>query len=394
MVKFAKIDLLMPLRSKYHAIHYFTKKISEAFDRQGIACRLIDPSDHFTAPIENPPDLTFAINGVPFDDNRTMLCDITGTPHFSYLIDPPYRFLEILSSPNILIGCDDNYCCRLLNAMHFDKTFFLPHGVDKMLGAHDGQKRDIDVLMLASYIDYEAIRDYWRSAFPKIISQTMDDAIDITFSDLSTSFIEAFIQSYQERVGIKVEREKIASGLAILLMLLEKYVKGRERTELIKSIKDARVIVYNGHADNEPGWEKVLDEGHPNITLCEPVDYEEGLEVMKRSKIVLNSFMKNKEGSHDRVFNALACGALPITNENIFMNRHFRDEEEILFFRPGSLDGINDKVNKYLADEEMRQTVAAKGRAIVMASHTWDHRIELLLKNLSDLIENCNQIKK
>lgn len=373
-----KIDFLMPPVSNYLALTHMTKKIYEAFIRLGYECRMIAPEDFFVTPVDDPPDLTFGINGAPFNDQRQMLCDVIKKPHFSYLIDPPYRFHEIMGSPYIYIGCDDRYGCEFVKDMGVDRAYFFPHGVDKNLAPDPKVEKDIDVLVLATFIDYEILRDEWWKLLPEIVCQVMDDAIEVTYSDDHTSFIQAFSNAYKNRLGLKENPKKIGYDLALPLMLLERYLKGRERVELVKSITDAKVLLLNGHTQGQSGWEKVIGDDQDNITLHEPVSYYDGIELMKRSKIVLNSFSKNKEGAHDRVFNSLACGALCLTNENIFLKESFADEKNILFYQPSKLEEVNAKLNKYLRDDDLRKGVAAAGRKEVMAHHTWDHRLEAL----------------
>ncbi|MEC7839732.1 MAG: glycosyltransferase [Chlamydiota bacterium] len=376
-----KIDFLLPITSQYHALHHFTRKIYEAFVRKGFSCRLIDANDHFGTPVKDPPDLTFGLNGAPFDENRRMLCDIIKVPHFSYLIDPPYRFYEILSSPYMYVGCDDRYCCKFLETVDFYRTSFLPHGVDINLSPQLEHQKQFDAVFLASFINYVDLRKEWMGYLPKIVSQTMDDAIDITFSDGQTSFIEAFKFAYKDRMGLKDDPKSIGKDFVLPLILLERYIKGKERTDLITSIPDTNVLLFNGHFKGQPGWESVLKDKHPNITLHDSVDYDTGVEMMKQSKVVLNSFSKNKEGAHDRVFNGLAAGALVLTNQNTFMDAYFSDEENILFYNPKDLSGINEKLKKYISDDSLREEAAEKGRDEVMTRHTWDHRVEDLIKS-------------
>lgn len=362
---------------------YLLKKIYEAFVRLGYDCRLVSSDDFFTTSVNDPPDLVFGINGVPFNKERQMLCDIIKKPYFSYLIAPPYRFHEVIGSPYVYVGCDDRYGCEFMDDMGFERSYFFPHGVDQNLSPDPKIDRDIDVLMPMTFMDYELLRDEWWKLLPEIVCKVMDDAIEITLSDNHTSFMKAFSDAYKVHLGLPENPKKIGFDLALPLMLMERYIKGKERVDFVKSITDAKVTLLNGHQQGHPGWEKVLGDKYKNITLHEPVSFYDMIELMKRSKIVLNCFSKNKEGAHDRVFNAFACGALSMTNENVFLKDFFEDEKNILFYQPYKLEDVNAKLNKFLADEELRQHVAETGRQEVMANHTWDCRILAL----SDLWE-------
>ena len=69
-------------------------------------------------------------------------------------------------------------------------------------------------------------------------------------------------------------------------------------------------------------WKKYFEK-QSNIIVHDAVPYAESLEIMKQSKIVLNSSIKNKFGAHERIFAGLASGALVLTNENIYLKEYF-----------------------------------------------------------------------
>ena len=97
------------------------------------------------------------------------------------------------------------------------------------------------------------------------------------------------------------------------------------------------------------------------------------------SKIVLNAF-PGYNGSHERVFNAMACGAVALTGQS----RLFADlfaAGEIVFQAPGALA---EQTAALLADDAGLRQVAEKGRAAFMAAHTWDHRAQRILAALAD----------
>jgi spore maturation protein CgeB len=115
---------------------------------------------------------------------------------------------------------------------------------------------------------------------------------------------------------------------------------------------------------------------------------------MKRSKIVLNSSIKNKEGAHERIFSGLACGALVATMDNAFMREEFVDDKEILLFRHSRIDELNERVSGFLEDESKRAEAAAAGRKKVMANHTWDNRAQTMLATIPRYFDSLSQIAK
>jgi hypothetical protein len=113
-----------------------------------------------------------------------------------------------------------------------------------------------------------------------------------------------------------------------------------------------------------------------------PYTYEEMAKVYQRSKIVVNVGRDDYlQGANLRVFEAMAAGALlitPLPSELTLIgfepDVHFigyKDEKELL-----------DMVKYYLRNEKERQQIAEAGREKVLKEHTYDARVETLLRVL------------
>src|SRR5437868_14229568 len=121
-----KIDFLLPRTSQYEVLHHFTRKFYEAFVRAGYQCRLLERDEQFTLPLRDPPQLSIGFNGAPRNSEGEMFCDLQGIPYLAYLVDPPYHFPYLFTSPNIIMSCDDRTGCQLLQTLGFERNLFLP----------------------------------------------------------------------------------------------------------------------------------------------------------------------------------------------------------------------------------------------------------------------------
>src|SRR5262249_44491789 len=76
---------------------------------------------------------------------------------------------------------------------------------------------------------------------------------------------------------------------------------------------------------------------------------------------------------------AVACGSLLVTNDlrDNGQDELFRDGVHLATYRDA--DELLDKVSFYLRREEVRERIAAAGRAEALARHTYRHRMEPLL---------------
>ena len=106
--------------------------------------------------------------------------------------------------------------------------------------------------------------------------------------------------------------------------------------------------------------------------------FDEMAKTYSAARIVFNRSIKNDVNM--RVFEAVACGSLLLTNDlaangqpELFQDgvhlATYRDKEELL-----------DKLSFYLERESLREQIAAAGRAEALEKHTYAHRMERLLR--------------
>lgn len=368
-----KIDVLMPSLSQYGVLHHFTQKLHEALIRHGADCRLLSGDDRILIPWNSHPDFTIGFNGALAMEDGSFFSDLIKVPHIACLVDPPYRFLKLTESPYMIIACDDQEGCRLLKKRNFDRTVFMPHAVEPELEAPTGGLRIYDMVFLGTCIDAEGRRKEWKKMFPQEICHLMEDAADRTLADDWTSFI----QILSDRLD-PIEHRKVFEEV-------ELYIKGADRLRLLKTFPDQRIDVFGGN-DGKGGWKKMLKR-QSNIIVHPAVSFEDSLKIMKQSKMVLNSSIKNKLGAHERIFAAAASGAVVVTNDNPLMREYFKEGEEILFYGAESAY----EVSELLKDEAKRSLIADAGRKRVMQGHTWDYRVKQLLQGIAPILKNIKK---
>ncbi len=95
-----------------------------------------------------------------------------------------------------------------------------------------------------------------------------------------------------------------------------------------------------------------------------------------KSRIVFNNAIRNDLNM--RLFEVLSTGTFLLTDlaANSGQEELFHDKEELGMYTDS---GILDAVSYYMHHEEERERIAARGRAVVHAAHTYAHRLEDLL---------------
>ncbi len=370
----------------YESKRHFTLKLSEAMQRKGIKTKIIDVMenklgvDAISQIKQFKPDFTCSFNTLLPITNQQFLWDIIKIPHWSILVDPSLYSVSLINSPYSVISCVDRFDCEGLLSTGFKKVFFWPHAIEKELEAPIDAERPYEVVFLGSCFDYESIREYWQNTLSPKQCEILDHASDLVLSDNRTSLQAALVKAWNEANLLADD----TVDFAMLFYFLDLYTRGKDRVDLIRSIKDAKVHIFGRLQDSNEietlGWEHYLGK-QKNVVIHEPVRFDESLEILKKSKICLNSNPFFKNGSHERIFNSLACGALPITMDNLFVRSQFKEGQDMYFYLNSNLDQVNDQVNEILANESKRHAMVASGRAKVMKNHTWDKRVDELRQN-------------
>ncbi len=99
------------------------------------------------------------------------------------------------------------------------------------------------------------------------------------------------------------------------------------------------------------------------------------------SRLVFNRSIRNDVNM--RVFEALACGSLLMTNDlaDNGQDELFQDGVHLATYRDG--DELLDKIHFYLRREDLRERLAAAGRSEALSRHTYRHRMQWILESVA-----------
>lgn len=370
----------------YESKRHFAHGLGEALERKGIKVRIIDlqkePIKQGMRPLNlnSQPDLCCSFNRVIPDRNGLFFWDLGKIPYLSILVDPLFYDLNLLRSPYSYLSCVDQNDCALAASKGFERAFFWPHGVERELSSKDSE-RPYEVSFIGSCYDHEGLRKAWQAKYAPPIQALIEEAVEIVLSEAETPFWVA-VQRTLERLrfdAMEVDFHKICS-------LVDSYVRGRDRYELINAlskIPGVKVHLFGGSCWREElpimGWSHYFGS-NPQVVVHPAIPYTEALEVMKRSKICVNSSPFFKKGSHERILTAFMCGSFPVTTSSLWTNQQFIDGEELLTYRPLHWGDLEPKIGHFLCDERARQAAVEKGRSKVLKNHTWDSRADDLIQ--------------
>tara|TARA_R110000868_G_scaffold376770_1_gene641855 strand:+ start:2389 stop:7095 length:4707 start_codon:yes stop_codon:yes gene_type:complete len=108
--------------------------------------------------------------------------------------------------------------------------------------------------------------------------------------------------------------------------------------------------------------------------------FEEMARVYSASRLIFNCSVKNDVNM--RVFEALGCGGLLLTNDLADNGQEdlFRDGKHLATY--SSSEELMDKMGFYLSHEAEREKIARQGYENVVTQHTYQHRMRALLTSI------------
>jgi GT2 family glycosyltransferase/2-polyprenyl-3-methyl-5-hydroxy-6-metoxy-1,4-benzoquinol methylase len=116
--------------------------------------------------------------------------------------------------------------------------------------------------------------------------------------------------------------------------------------------------------------------------------FAEMASVYSRCRLAFNRSLENDVNM--RVFEALACGPLLLTNDlaDNGLEELFQHERHLVTYH--SAEELRDRARFYLAHESLRQKIATAGQALVRERHTYAHRVATMLQALEQAMSHSS----
>jgi spore maturation protein CgeB len=112
-----------------------------------------------------------------------------------------------------------------------------------------------------------------------------------------------------------------------------------------------------------------------NITIEHPVPFGRVSELMQQSRVVLNCSPSHAGGAHERIFDAVMCGAAVVTTPSSYVSRLFSGESAV---RAGA--SANEAVHEFMNQPERTNRQVGLSQQIVCQNHRFGNRVDELLK--------------
>lgn len=380
-------------QSQYDSTAVFMKEMALRMSELGQETLLLDgrePEEYQRKrgqAIKESFDVIFTINGMLLEEDSELgkeLLKDQQVIYCTYLMDHPlihairlknkYPKIFVLSPDQNHVRYTDQYLQNIWG------TAFLPHAGCMGTVIRPYQEREIDISFMGSYILPERVRAEF-SSYPEEMRQIMERAANLLIQNSELSLEEAVI-FILENHGIQLSQEEIAEILPEF-RIVDRYIRSYYRDQVIRTLVDAGICV-DVYGD---GWEQFRAENADGLKVHPAVSYMESLDITGNSKISLNIMPWFKDGAHDRVFTAMLCGAVCLTDGSLWLEEQLRETEHIYFYSLKGLKYLPAKARRILSEPKAAAKVAETGKKLAEEQHTWARRAEEIVDYLEQLVQ-------
>jgi len=154
-----------------------------------------------------------------------------------------------------------------------------------------------------------------------------------------------------------------------------------QRREVLASLTDFDLGIWG------PGWESLPPKSPlRKFIRGGQAGPQEWVKIFNASKIVFHSHYHDPSGkvscyqASPRVYEALACGAFFVCDNQRDVLRLFKNREHLVAFK--NLQELKEIIEYYLKHPDEAKTIAEKGRKEAVEKHTFSHRTKEILSRV------------
>jgi hypothetical protein len=155
-------------------------------------------------------------------------------------------------------------------------------------------------------------------------------------------------------------------------------------SDLISPIHDVDKNIFLGFCGSLLNRSEILDKLENKFGLKKDI-WKLGNEMVNTVngyKIHFNKTLSND--INYRIFETMGCNTLMLTNDTENINTFFNDMENIVIYN-NEIE-LFEKLNVLSSDNDLIKKISNSGYELVKNNHTYDNRVDVLLKIISDYI--------
>ena len=307
-------------------------------------------------------------------DDGTYVFDLLNCPLFLLIVDSPYVHDRALKrhAENLYLICVDE------NHVEYAKTYYGPFKNVEMgyvLGAYGTTKdyfeRKTEILFSGTLRDINLTYNNIRAFHIDWLSELFDYLAEI--GKISPNFrTEDLAQLFFPQKEMNISKEDYKTAMAICGNAAEFYLRGYYREKIIIEISKSGIPL----SIIGDGWNRISNKLNDNIQLIDGVDFKDTLPYTSDAKICLNIMPWFKNVCHERIPTSMHNASVCLTDRSKFLETHFTDGEEIVFFDLKKIQELPQKIIYLMEHPEVAVKIAETGKRKVSDLYTWENMVD------------------
>lgn len=379
-------------KSQYDSTAIFMEQMAEHMEACGWKVTVLDGrkedgyAEQRKKVLQDDYDVVLTINGMLLEEDSDLgnrLLQNENVLYCTYLMDHPVIHYERLKNPYpkmFVLSPDRNHVAFMDQYMkNIYAEAFLPHGGCQSVKCIPYEQRKYDITFMGSYSAPEDVLKHFHD-FPLQMADLMRDTAGRMIDDTTMTMEEALGQCLNS-CGIEVNEDEFAQILSEFREV-DRYVRSYFRDRVIRTLVENGIVV-DVFGD---GWDRFITQRGECLRVHPSVSYQESLDFVGDSRISLNVMPWFKDGAHDRIFSAMMCGAVCLTDSSRYLTEQFREQEHICFYSLKGLKYLPAKVRKILQNTDQSAGIAKNGQRLALQKHTWAARADEVMEYLQQVV--------
>ena len=380
-------------------VDYTVNHMKKILETLGHTVNIIDIKQEASFSIESllsKTNLIYEFNnmGLNFiDENGDDLTIKKNIPIYSYMFDSPMYFADefINYPPNKTAILPDRNHVKYINRFYKNvkDSFFVPLGSEEKPGDEIAfADRPIGCIYLGSLKEAPA---HLEDAFSKRLFEYQkkhtnlptEDAIETFYKSLSTKEYRELLPEVAKKYPVKRTDDDFILRLNAHYCFADLKINSYFRKRLVEVLVESGidVEVYGN------GWDDAKLQSNPHFKYGGLISQDECLKKMRNSKFILNSMPWFKDGTHDRVYNAMLAKGLCITDKSKYLCEEFTDNNDIVFYDLNDMNKLPDIIRYYENNPTIAQKIIDSSYDQAVLKHSWANRTIDILSHFFSVIE-------
>lgn len=325
----------------------------------------------------------FSFVGIDLRVDGKSIAEMAGAPHVVLIVDQPAHHMDRLKA-----ATPDNIIAFLDHTHLAWARDFLPNCPARLEVVPPGgsvlsdvaieqsceefiRRRDIPVLFTGSNYDSKFVP--WENMRGSAAGNILDAAVEIALGSDAVPLQDAVKQAISTLFNQSLVAQ-VYPKMGAFFGALNSVVHGHRRWNGLMQLAKAKVPVHlYGN-----GWEKQLHR-FKSFTYGGMGSMVETSELLKKTRICLNSNTNFVGGAHERVFMAQMSGAAVVSDGSSWYRDNYVDGEEIALYSWTGSPTLVDTVQLLLDNPEKLYGLAVGGYQKARVHYGWDSKLRTFI---------------